>query len=91
MDLEKLPGIFQRAVHDQWYFGLILDSGVRLAVSSIAGIEEDELGEAWLEVNLLEEIEKPSNLENHFHSPSSRKGCTVRLSSVQAIYELSAS
>jgi hypothetical protein len=82
-NIEELS-LIRRAMGDVWGFGLLMDTGQKIAISQINEIIKDNLGNAWLEAELLEN----NSLEDYFTSPTSRTTCNINISKICMIYEL---
>ena len=82
MELNDLV-IFQRANQDFWHFGILMDSGVKIAISHIASLSTDSQGNVWIEAELSE-----SEFEGYFSAPTSRTTCNINASKICAIFEL---
>ena len=48
-----LPWFIERMTDDVWHFGLMLDSGVVLGISTIEKVTQTEAGELWLDCRML--------------------------------------
>jgi len=78
-----------RMGRDDWGFGLLLTSGVILAISRIRGISDDK---EWMEVSLLEKEDRsPPQYHGQpvLYAPNrERLKSSVKISSVQAAFDL---
>ncbi len=85
MEKKLLVGwVFERALQDNWPFGLLLSDGTKMAISHIDLVNEDSQGNVWIDAQLSEHKK-----DGYFTDPTSRKVITINASKIIAIWELS--
>jgi hypothetical protein len=93
-----LPAWFmQRMMDDVWRCGLLLTTGVILAVESIDDLTQDVAGDLWIDVDLIPQetaydlgarVSKPYRAFPILGAPTSRTRATVRVAHIVAAFEL---
>ena len=89
-----LPAWFvPRMMTDNWFFGLLMVSGITIGVERIEKLHRDAAGNIWLDVVLLDRL--PSHdavphlsLKTFFVAPTSRTTASINASHVMAVFEL---
>jgi hypothetical protein len=88
MEKKLLVGwVFERALQDNWPFGILLNDGTRMAISHIDLVNEDSQGNVWIDAQLSDEVKYQE--DGFFIAPTSRKVITINVSKIVAIWELS--
>src|SRR5690349_19161336 len=86
-----LPAWFiGRMMTDEWQFGLLLDTGVVMAISSILEIHQAADGSLWIDVEMLKDVfdlEAPGH--RVFCAPTSqRTTASIAVNHIVAAFEL---
>ena len=81
----------ERMMTDTWSFGLLTDTGYLICISRIDAISQDEAGNLWLDVDLLERDSWSGDTPKSFpcfFSPTSRTTASVAVGHIVAAFEL---
>lgn len=81
----------ERMMTDTWSFGLLTGTGHLICISHISAISQDEAGDLWLDVELLEGDSLPGTTPQslpRLFSPTSRTTASVAVRHIVAAFEL---
>lgn len=79
--------VFERALQDNWPFGLLLNDGTRMAIKHIDSTNVDSQGNIWIDAQLSDEARHQK--DGYFIAPTGRLIITINASKIIAIWELS--
>ncbi|MBF0401217.1 MAG: hypothetical protein HQL90_10665 [Magnetococcales bacterium] len=89
-----LPAWFvPRMMTDNWFFGLLMVSGITIGVERIEKLRRDAAGNIWLDVILLDRLMSHmavpyKSTKTFFVAPTSRTTASINASHVMAVFEL---
>lgn len=79
--------VFERALTDNWPFGLLLNDGTKMAIEHIDSTNKDSQGKVWIDAKLS--LDDKYRKDGYFIAPSKRQIITINVSKIIAIWELS--
>lgn len=79
---------YERMSEDSWQFGLLLDTGITLAITHIQNISHAADGSLWLDVEMMSSHPTQYADESVWISPTSRTVASVAVSHIVAAFEL---
>ena len=79
--------VFERALQDNWPFGLLLADGTKMAIMHIDLVQKDSQGKVWIDARLSDEAKYEK--AGYFIAPTTRQVITINVAKIIAIWELS--
>jgi hypothetical protein len=90
---DLLPAdLIERMLTDEWYFVIVLNNGMAVAVTHLDNIHKDASGNLWFDVRMLSDAnfywkDGMAEIFKFITSPTSRKKATIAVSSIAMIFE----
>ena len=83
-----LPAWFiPRMMEDVWSFGLLMTTGVTIAIQQIRSVHQAADGSIWIDV-ILSDGDDPFDASGKFVAPTSRLEASINTSHIVAAFEL---